>query len=305
MERIPEDRNAVVGPWAKEKLATLESYLDYYTTRLKNQSQWQKIYVDAFAGGGRAAVRRRPAETSRPARLWEEEPQPEETEFVEGSPRRALSLRHPFDSYIFIDADPTRVAMLRKLKEEHTGPSRISVREGTADDQIAWVLSHKPTPAKHRGVAFLDPFGAHLEWRSVQALAQTRVFEVIINFPFHMCLNRLMTKDADIRSTWRAQLDAFLPSGWYEQAYERVSLLLGEETQKRSDTAQRVLTWYRERLGEAFGFVSEPRLIRNTKGAPLYFLLWAGPNAAGLKGADYIMKMGEQIPAATTQSQGD
>ena len=38
-----------------------------------------------------------------------------------------------------------------------------------------------------------------------------------------------------------------------------------------------------------------PRLIRNTRNAPLYYLIWAGPNKLGLKGADYILSQGEKV----------
>jgi three-Cys-motif partner protein len=288
---------AEVGPWAKEKLDALERYLDYYTKRLKNQ-RWRTIYLDAFAGGGRAKVRRRPAEASPQYSLWDEEPPaPEVDEFVSGSPRRALDLASPFGSYIFIDADPARVRMLNELKKEYGGKRRITVRKGEADREIAWVLSFKPTKAQHRGVAFLDPFGAHLSWSTVLGLARTGVFEVIVNFPLHMCLNRLMTRNPDeIRPTWRAQLDAFLPSGWFDQAYEQVHGILGDEVRKRHDARDRLLDWYRDELRNAFGFVSEARLIRNTQGGPLYYLLWAGPNPAGLVGANYVMRMGEALP---------
>ena len=47
---------AIVGPWAKEKLEALQRYLDFYTKVLKNQP-WDTIYVDAYAGGGRAVLR--------------------------------------------------------------------------------------------------------------------------------------------------------------------------------------------------------------------------------------------------------
>jgi len=284
-----------VGPWAKEKLDALERYLDYYTKRLKNQTHWRKIYLDAFAGGGRAKVRRRPTLASSQNSLWDEEPPPPEVnEFVSGSPRRALELANPFDSYIFIDANPARISMLEQLKKEYGDRRRITLRKGEADNEVGWVLSFKPTKAHHRGVAFLDPFGAHLSWSTVLDLAKTEVFEVIVNFPLHMCLNRLMTRNPDeIRATWRAQLDSFLPPGWYDQAYETVRGILGEEVSKRSDASDRLLTWYREQLRNAFGFVSEPRLIRNTQGGPLYYLLWAGPNEAGLSGANHIMRMGE------------
>jgi three-Cys-motif partner protein len=284
-----------VGPWAKEKLDALERYLDYYTKRLKNHPHWHKIYLDAFAGGGHAKVRRRPTLPSSQNSLWDEEPSPPEVdEFVSGSPRRALQLVNPFDSYIFIDADPARISMLKQLKKEYGDGRRITIRKGDADDEVAWVLSFNPTKTKHRGVAFLDPFGAHLSWSTILDLAKTGVFEVIVNFPLHMCLNRLMTRNPDeIRPTWRAQLDAFLPSGWYDQAYETVHEILGEQVRKRSDALDRLLPWYRRQLGDAFGFVSEARLIRNTQGGPLYYLLWAGPNEAGLAGANYIMRMGE------------
>jgi protein gp37 len=46
----------VVGPWARDKLDALQRYLDFYTKVLKNQ-RWRTIYLDAYAGGGRAVVR--------------------------------------------------------------------------------------------------------------------------------------------------------------------------------------------------------------------------------------------------------
>jgi len=51
MADLPE-----VGPWAKEKLDALARYLDFYTKVLKNQ-RWRTIYLDAYAGGGRAVLR--------------------------------------------------------------------------------------------------------------------------------------------------------------------------------------------------------------------------------------------------------
>jgi hypothetical protein len=63
---------------------------------------------------------------------------------------------------------------------------------------------------------------------------------------------------------------------------------------KRPGALDALLAWYRSELEKTFGFVSQPRLIKNTRGGPLYYLLWAGPNEAGLKGANYIMKMGEK-----------
>jgi hypothetical protein len=60
MSKKPRDGS--VGPWAAEKLDALSRALNYYTTRLKKQSQWQKIYIDAFAGPGLSEVRSEPRE---------------------------------------------------------------------------------------------------------------------------------------------------------------------------------------------------------------------------------------------------
>lgn len=291
-----------VGPWASEKLDALERYLDYYTKVLKNKGL-RTIYLDAFAGGGRARVRQKLIDPSSALFDFSDYPElvaPDVKAFVEGSPRRSLQISNPFDSYIFVDADPERAKMLRKLKSEF--PERkITVRNGDAADQIDWILSYKNRLKGQRGLAFLDPFGAHLAWKSVSDLASTGVFEVLINFPLDMCINRLLKRDADIPDSWRQQLDTFFPDGWWDEAYafsDQGSLFDAQAGRngaiiKRQDARDRLLKFYAKNLENEFGYVSKPRLIRNTRGHPLYYLIWAGPHPAGLKGADYILRMGE------------
>lgn len=299
---------AEVGPWARQKLDALERYLDYYTTRLKNQP-WRTIFLDAFAGGGVARVRAPKRAPEEQVSFFEDllgAPDPEQTELVQGSPRRSLDLPNPFDAYIFIDADPSRIRMLKALKAEYGDRRKVTLRNGSAATEIDWVLSKNPNRKEHRGVAFLDPFGAHLEWRSVRALAETGVFEVLINFPLDMAINRLIKVDGQIPDTWRGQLDAFFPAGWWDEAYSRDAGLFagpwaGELDEraliaKRRDARDRLLKFYLRHLEDAFGHVSQPKLIRNTKGHPLYYLIWAGPHAAGLKGANYVLQMGEKLP---------
>ena len=72
-------------------------------------------------------------------------------------------------------------------------------------------------------------------------------------------------------------------------AYEEVEDLMGPRVRKFADSEERLLDWYRERLRQAFGHVSQAQLIRNTRGGRLYYLIWAGPHPAGLLGADYIL----------------
>lgn len=286
---------AEVGPWAEQKLAALTAYLDFYTKVLKNQRWCKTIYLDAFAGGGLATLRSKGSDSVSTQSLLDE-PQPiEQTQIVVGSPRRALNLDNPFDRYVFVDADPKRIVQLEAIKQDYSDHRQIDVRQGSAADQIAWLIS-QVSKRTHRGVAFLDPFGAHLPWASVSALAETKVFEAIINLPLGMCINRLATIDPDLPPAWRAQLDEFFGPGWYDQAYETRDDLFGSKTTKRADASQKLLDFYRANLKLAFGHVSQPMLIRNTRGGPLYYIIWAGPHAKGLEGADYVLRTGERLP---------
>lgn len=154
-----------------------------------------------------------------------------------------------------------------------------------------------------RGVAFLDPYGAHLEWATVEALANTGTMEVVINFPLAMAINRLITKSGEVPDRWAEQLTACFGTGeWRDIAYSRENDLVGNElTIKNGDVAERLLDLYVKRLKSLFAFVAKPRLIRNTRGAPLYYLIWAGPKALGLKGAEHILSQGEKITKRDTK----
>lgn len=154
MGEVPE-----VGPWVKEKLDALARYLDFYTKVLKNQP-WRTIYLDAYAGGGRAVIRA--GEQSKPARadmfgVFSAPMDPDARKLVEGSPLVALRVANPFDRYIFIEPDPDRVAELEALKTEFSSTRTIDVLRATARDGIAWITAQPITRHKHRGLAFLDP----------------------------------------------------------------------------------------------------------------------------------------------------
>jgi hypothetical protein len=91
-------------------------------------------------------------------------------------------------------------------------------------------------------------------------------------------------------------LDAFFGSpDWRGLAYQEEGDLFGPKVSKVSDSGMRLLKWYRGRLQTIFGHVSTARLIKNTRGNPLYYLVWAGPNATGLKGAEHILSQGEKL----------
>jgi three-Cys-motif partner protein len=297
MTKRPKDNS--VGPWAKEKLDALRQYLNFYTTVLKKQEHWLHgtIFFDAFAGPGLSRVRTT-EKTTKPASLFDTDAEvgTAENEFLKGSPRVALDITNPFTHYILVDLDTQRIAELNALKAEYEGKRVIVVRENEANAALKEWLASGIDWRVHRAVVFLDPFGMQVPWATIEALAATKAIEVLINFPLWMAINRLLTRSGRIDPGWQASLDTFFGSpDWRTTAYEEGADLFGTRREKVEDAGQRILEWYRGRLRKAFGHVSTARLIKNTRGNPLYYLIWAGPNATGLRGAEYILSKGERV----------
>ncbi len=292
--------DGTVGPWAREKLDALGLYLDFYTKVLKNQGAWCKstTFVDAFAGAGTARVRRKTVDQSSEISLFEAidpvSADNEAEELIRGSPRVALDILNPFSRYVFVERDPGRAAALAQLRAEYVH-RHIEVRQGTANEELDALLQDGLGSPGHLGVVFLDPFGMQLSWAIIERLAATRRIEVIINFALDMAIQRVLSRSGDLPEAWVAALDRFFGSReWESLAYKHSDGLFGPHVEKRNDAGPQILHWYRARLKTAFGHVSPAKLISNTRGNPLYHLIWAGPHKKGLQGADYILRKGKR-----------
>lgn len=269
--------------------------MNAYTTALKYQP-FSLVYVDAFAGTGRSRIRSDCTDSNEENdTLLDDEYVISKEKFIEGSPRRALGLDQPFDKYFFFDADKSRADLLEGLSVDY--PDRnIQVQVGDANEIIQGLIPSIVKPLT-RGVAFLDPYGPHLDWRTVEVLGQTGNFEVIINFPLGMAINRLITRSGDIPENWRTGLNScFGSTEWKNLVYtERTDLFGDTAIQKVDDAGQRLLEFYVSRLERIFRYVARPSVVRNTRGMPIYYMLWAGPNPVGLKIAEHVLGKGERI----------
>lgn len=284
-----------MGPWARQKLDGLEAYLNAYTTALKKQP-FELIFIDAFAGAGRSTLRSGwSGADDDDVSLLDDEFVKEEEQFIEGSPRRALGLQTGFKRYFFFDADPGRAALLDGLRSEHPG-REINIEIGDGNHLIQSLVP-RLNGRMVKGVAFLDPYGPHLHWRTLEVLGRTKRFEVIINFPLGMAINRLITRSGDIPENWRNDLNAcFGGNEWEQLVYAETTDLFGDTIRhKVDDAAQRLLDYYAGRLEALFGCSAKPSVVRNSRGMPIYYMLWAGPNKLGLKIADYVLAQGDRI----------
>jgi three-Cys-motif partner protein len=273
-----------IGIWSELiKHNILREYLPARRRILHKNRHWfpgGDYYVDGFAGAGEARIRGHELR-------------------VKGSPRIALDVEHPFDHYWFIEMNRSRRAQLENLSTEYS-EQRIRVLDGDCNEAI----TEKVTPVvrrehKSRGFVFLDPFGMNLHWKTIEAVAKTHALETIINLPtMAMCRGGLPNAVDGLTQAHVERMGRLWGSSeWKECFYESRPGLWGPHTVKAGPSgASKIGANYKERLQTVFPFVSDPLVVHNTKGAPIYCLLFAGPNETGWKIAGQVLRKASRSP---------
>jgi three-Cys-motif partner protein len=283
-----------VGPWAADKLARLSEYLHAYTTILSNY-HYGFVYIDAFAGAGRAYIRSQPTQESGQLALVEEE-SIEERQVIDGSPVVALKVEPPFSLYVFVEQDAERLRHLEDIKEAYAGRREIRIHNEDCTQYLQRLIDNPEVDWKKRwrALVFLDPFGLQVPWSTIAGLAATRGVEILLNFPMGMAINRMLPRNAgQMLPAWRARLDLYFGDpAWYSIVYEERRDLFDRTVVKRPNADDLLVQWYRKRLGQAFGHVSPGYLVENERGNPLYYLIWAGPRMVGKKIATHVLRQG-------------
>ena len=276
------------GAWTEEKLEILESYLDAYTTALKNQP-FQLIYVDAFAGEG----------YWRPNRAYSTDGYADFAEMRDGSSRIALSIQNrSFDRFVFIEKDVSRYEELSKLETEF--PNRnIQIENDDANDAL---VSFCNTMGNFdRAVVFLDPFATEVSWESVATLAETRKVDCWILFPLGATA-RMMPTDREPSDALAAHLDRiFGGTEHWQNVYNpsrQLSMFSSEPNLERTSGSDQIADNYRNRLEGAFARVATTRrTLRNSRNSPMFELFFAASNPRGAsiaqRIADDILRRGD------------
>ena len=115
----------------------LRKYLAAYTAIMEKQ-RWAEgfMYVDAFAGAGRARVRQTTdANEILDFGPTQEDEDPELSSLLDGSPAVALDVRPPFSRYVFLERDQTRAQRLESLKATHRDRA-VDIEVGDSNDYL-------------------------------------------------------------------------------------------------------------------------------------------------------------------------
>jgi len=286
------------GDWTERTLPVLRRYLSAYRTAMKNQP-YDLLYVDAFAGTGYRTLR---DDTSVDMPLFRESADEESQALLEGSAAIALQTKPPFDEYVFVEVNADRCQKLESLKDEFpTLADRITVVNADCN-QFMHSFCKEMDRHRTRAVVFLDPFGMQIEWDAVEAVASTKAIDLWMLFPLGAVM-RLLRKDGHISEECRRRLDTlFGCSDWYKEFYERTErrTLDGhvETVVRRSADINDVEQYYLHKMDGVFPYVLDnPRILRNSRGSPLFLLCFAVSNPSdnaieiGRRLAKYIKEM--------------
>jgi three-Cys-motif partner protein len=272
-----------IGSWSEYiKHDILRRYLPARRTVLYKRRHWfpgGDHYVDAFAGAGMVRLR-------------------DEDRLVKGSPRIALELPHPFDRYWFMEQTRWRVERLREMVAEYPDHA-TTVLEGDCNQLIVeHVVPVVRAASRARGFALLDPYTVNLDWTTIQALGRTDAFEIIVNLPT-MAFNRGVLHN-DIDAVPPKQMErmtrAWGSDEWLGLYEERPGFWETRRVKLGPTGAERLGRLFKERLALEFPFVSEPLVVPNTAGTPIYCLIFAGPNETGWKIASDVFRKPIQLP---------
>jgi three-Cys-motif partner protein len=275
------NQDDTVGPWSEDKLELLRKYLNAYTAIMQGQ-RWCRNgyhYVDAFAGTGRPRAR-------------------DEERYIDGSPRVALTIQNPFHSYTFVEMSPWRVQRLQELRDEFRDRD-IRIRQEDCNRVITTEITPRIRYEQfNRGLIFLDPFSMNTEWTTVEQIAETRALEIFMNFPV-MALNRtaLPNDPYALADAQVQRMNRFWGSNeWRVNIYEEVPTLFGPvEIKIHSTTGRRLGQLFKRRLEQVFPYVTDPLVMTNSRNAPLYCLIFAGPHSLGTEIAQDIFRRYERL----------
>lgn len=264
------------GHWTERKLGRLRLHLDPYAKILQRRPHLRFAYVDAFAGTGSRTVRAIERQGSLPFEAREVQT------FFDGSARLALQSKAEFHAYVFIERARRKALMLEALKSEFPHKAeRIQVENREANEFLLQFFAKNWD--EHRAVLFLDPFGMQVRWETLVAAARTKAVDLWYLFPLGVAVIRLLKRDGTINEKWRRKLDSIFGStDWFEHFYRRrveLSFFGSRERVEREGSYDEIKEYFLARLRTLFpGVASNPLLLTNSRGAPLYLLCFACAN---------------------------
>ena len=245
-----------IGRWSEVKLEIIQKYAHAYSTILSKQGNFHHIYIDAFAGAG--------VHVSKLTK-----------EFIQGSPLNALNITPPFREHHLIDLDELKVESLKELTKDFKNVYIYNEDcNKVLHDRILPQITYK---SFKRALCILDPYGLTLDWKVVELAGKLGTVDIFINFPVADINRNVLRRDrSKVAEADIDRMNMFWgDKSWETSAYSNAGCLFEEYKEKQDN--QTVVDAYIDRLKNVAGFknVPAPLAMKNSKGAIVYYLIFA------------------------------
>lgn len=269
------------GDWTKIKIEILVEYAKAYLVIMKSRGIYKLLYFDGFAGSG-VIVKDKKIDV----------------DVTVGAARRIIEITDPISFHVcyFVEKDKKNFELLEKNTKLSFPGREIHATRDDCNKKLIDLSRYLRNPEnKHiRTLAYIDPCGMQVEWRSIESLKGLPI-DMWILVPTGLGVNRLLKRNGQISDAWLKRLESFLGlerneiERWF---YKKVETLFENITfvEKENDAISISAKLYQKRLKEVFKFVSKPFELRNSSNSVMYHLFLTSNNKTAEKIANDIVK---------------
>ena len=263
------------------KIEVLETYTRQFLKVFKNQPKQKLLYFDGFAGSGDIEVEGIGHESSHT---------------IEGAAMRILKIDKPrtFNMYYFVEKKKSLAASLEKKIKTQFPDKQAYVQAKDCNEKLValakFLRSDKGKDFKVLG--FIDPKGMQLEWSSLEVLKGLAIDLWILNPTSGT--NRVLVRKREMDESWLKRLELFLGMNREEikkHFYSKRTTLFGDlDIVKGNDPIRKLHELYASRIaGNIFKYVSNPKVLRNNLGAPLFHFFMSTNSEIALRIANSVV----------------
>ncbi len=200
--------------------------------------------------------------------------------------------------YYFVELDEANKNELDKTISDKFSEKRSKsfVVKEDCNVKLTSLASFLKKNKDFRVLAFIDPYGMSLNWSSIQVLKNLGI-DLWILVPTGIGMNRLLTRNGEIRDSWLKKLEMTLGIDQssiknYFYKTKSVQTLFGEETfiEKEKNAIEKAGKLYQQRLRQIFKYVSNSFPLKNSTGSVMYHFMMASNNKAAFNIANDIIK---------------
>lgn len=269
------------GKWTQDKIDIFLKYLNAYLT-IMSRYNFRLIYFDGFAGSGKIGSGLK------------------NQELIEGVATQVISFEKPieFNIYYLVDLNKKKAQNLESLIRSQFPNNKNRKTYVVSDDCNKKLVSMAKYLKEHkdfRALAYLDPYGMEINWSSLECFKELGC-DMWILVPTGVGVNRMLTRNGEITSSWLDKLSKFLgisPSEIKDSFYKehKTLTLFGEESSiiKEKRAVEKIISLYQDRLKNIWKYVSNAYPMKNSTGSIMFHFLLASQNLSAVKIADEII----------------